>query len=112
ARERLAALGVRLPQAGARRLADLRQRLTQAGQALTHLNPQHTLARGYAIVRDAAGGVVSDAPRLRPGSDLRLRFARGSADARVLRTHADAADQANHGDHAAPSGRSDISRTD
>lgn len=66
------------------RLAGIAHRLDRAGAALDSLNPAAVLSRGYGIVRDARGRVVSDAARLAPGEELNLRFHRGEATARVL----------------------------
>ncbi len=74
---------------GARHLIQERQRQAQTLAARLHaLDPQAVLARGYALVSDAEGRVVFDSARLTPGDLLQLRFARGGADARVLRTDA------------------------
>ncbi len=104
-RNRLQGLHMRLrPPQLAQRKADverLRSRLAraaaamQAGRAtqlaslhssLAALNPQGTLARGFAIVRDASGAVVRNAAQLGIDQSIRLQFARGSADALVTRT--------------------------
>jgi len=58
-------------------------RVNALQQSLVHLSPERVLERGYSVVRDAAGRVVSDAASLRPGDALELGFARGSASARV-----------------------------
>lgn len=53
--------------------------------ALTHLNPQATLARGFAIVRDASGRLVTDAANLHPGQTVSLDLARGEAEASIVK---------------------------
>lgn len=80
---RLARLTARLQAAGASAVSARRQRLQQARQALTHLDPHAVLQRGYALALDAQGAVVSDAARLAPGQPLSLRLARGAAAVRV-----------------------------
>ena len=50
---------------------------------LIALNPEATLARGYSIVRDDAGNVVTNSQQLRRGDAVSLRFARGHADGRI-----------------------------
>ena len=50
---------------------------------LRALDPGNTLARGYAIARDAQGRILRDAASLQPGQALELRFARGGAQAEV-----------------------------
>jgi exodeoxyribonuclease VII large subunit len=74
---------------GEKRLGRLQQRIASLGLALKHLGPQAVLERGYSIVTTAAGEIVQDAARLRAGDHLNLRFARGSADAAVVRTRND-----------------------
>lgn len=58
--------------------------LDNLAAALAHLNPQATLGRGFAIVRDARGQLVSDAARLRRGDTVSLYLARGEAQASIL----------------------------
>ena len=61
-------------------------RLGLAGQAarLATLDPRATLARGYAIVEDASGGVLSRAAQFTPDDRVRLRLHDGSAGARIV----------------------------
>lgn len=54
--------------------------------ALTHLNPEATLARGFSIVRDASGRLVTDASGLSPGQTVSLHLARGEAEANIVKT--------------------------
>lgn len=65
------------------------QRIETAGRALAHLGPQAVLARGYSIVTDDQGGVVSDAGAIERGSNVNLRFARGTATAQITGRRAD-----------------------
>jgi len=58
-------------------------RLENVAQNLSLLNPQQVLARGYSLVQDANGGVVSDAAQLALGAELRVTFAQGWARAEV-----------------------------
>jgi exodeoxyribonuclease VII large subunit len=62
----------------------MQQRLTHAGERLAHLaqmldslSPLATLARGYAIITDADGRVVSDADRVEAGDRVNARLASG-----------------------------------
>lgn len=52
-------------------------RLENTAQHLVLLDPQQVLARGYSLVQDANGSVVSDAGRLAIGAELRITFAQG-----------------------------------
>jgi exodeoxyribonuclease VII large subunit len=79
--------------AGARQLLHGRQARLQTLEArLQALDPQAVLARGYALVTDARGGVVTDAARLAVGERLGLRFSRGGARARVEQVDAGGSD--------------------
>jgi exodeoxyribonuclease VII large subunit len=79
-------------------LSDLRQRSTRSFTAtidaerkelkaitahLRSLSPQSTLDRGYAVVRDAKGGVVRDAKALKSGDLLTVKVAKGEMSATV-----------------------------
>ena len=52
-------------------------RADNAAQHLILLDPAKVLARGYSMVRDANGAVVSDAGQLAIGEELRITFAQG-----------------------------------
>jgi exodeoxyribonuclease VII large subunit len=84
-RARLARSGDRLPVLLRSRLARARSEADRAGAALAALSPFATLERGYAIVRDAEGRVVSQAVAVHEGDPLAVRLARGSLDVRVER---------------------------
>ncbi|MDH4284192.1 MAG: exodeoxyribonuclease VII large subunit [Gallionellaceae bacterium] len=58
-------------------------RLTNLSQHLQHLDPQQVLARGYSMVRDESGAIVSDASRLSIDTKLDITFAHGWAQAEV-----------------------------
>ena len=58
-------------------------RLTALQQHLQHLDPQQVLARGYSMVRDAQGNIVSSSQHIVPGDTLDITFARGGARAVV-----------------------------
>jgi exodeoxyribonuclease VII large subunit len=72
------------PEGRARRTA-----LDSLAAALAAHDPERTVARGYAIVDDGAGGIVTSAQQARALGDIRLFFGDGPLDARVL----DAADK-------------------
>ena len=52
------------------------------------LNPQRTLERGYAIVRDGAGNVLRSPGQLKPHQLLNVRLAEGSAEIGVASVQA------------------------
>ena len=90
-RQRLDAAERRLPLAMRRRLLQSRERWERAMHTLNAVSPLATLDRGYAIVADAAGHVVTDATALEPGVEIEARLARGSVRAKV--THVRAAEE-------------------
>jgi exodeoxyribonuclease VII large subunit len=54
-------------------------------RALQHLDPTRVLGRGYSIVRDGDGHVVSTSAGLAKGAKLDILFAEGGAEAEVTR---------------------------
>jgi exodeoxyribonuclease VII large subunit len=60
------------------------------GAGLSLLDPGRVLERGYSIVQKPGGEVVRDSAALAPGDTVALRFARGSAGARIETTDAPA----------------------
>jgi exodeoxyribonuclease VII large subunit len=63
--------------------------LDKIAAALAHLNPESTLARGFSIIRDASGNLVTDASSLHAGQTVRFDLARGSAEAAILTSSPD-----------------------
>jgi exodeoxyribonuclease VII large subunit len=59
------------------------QRLTSLADRLTLLNPQHVLARGYAIVTAADGQPIRDAKTLYANDSVNIALARGWAAATI-----------------------------
>jgi len=57
--------------------------LARLAASLAHLNPKAVLARGYSIVTDADGKIVSDSESLEPSETIAVHFHRGRADALV-----------------------------
>jgi exodeoxyribonuclease VII large subunit len=53
--------------------------LAHLERALAHLNVQGVLDRGFAIVRDEQGRIVTDAGTLELGAPVQASFARGGA---------------------------------
>jgi exodeoxyribonuclease VII large subunit len=51
--------------------------LSHLRQQVRSLSPQSTLDRGYSVVRDAAGHVISDAEKVAAGTKLQVRLAKG-----------------------------------
>ncbi|MEY4043028.1 MAG: hypothetical protein RL529_595 [Actinomycetota bacterium] len=51
--------------------------LSHLRQQVRSLSPQSTLDRGYSVVRDSAGHVISDAEKVAAGTKLQVRLAKG-----------------------------------
>lgn len=85
-RERHAHLAGRLMQAMQTRQDRHAMRVDNAARQLALLDPKQVLGRGYSLVQDGQGGVVTDAGQLPAGAALRITFAQGWADASVLRS--------------------------
>jgi exodeoxyribonuclease VII large subunit len=75
-------------QVGARfseRLQQQRERIGLLASRLAGANPESILARGYSITTDRQQRVVRDAAVLAADDRIRIRFARGSAAAKVIK---------------------------
>jgi len=81
--QRLANADQRLGFAWQNLLTRLVNRLGNSGMALQHLSPLSVLGRGYALVQDAEGHVVSSADRLKPKDTVTIQFKDGSAKAEI-----------------------------
>lgn len=86
--ERLGARGARLDRVEARLTRDKRAALEGLGRTLASLGPQAVLARGFAIIRDGTGAVLTRADAARRSPALEVEFADGRVTARVDRTPA------------------------
>jgi len=64
-------------------LKDLAKTFHIVDARLAAIAPERTLARGYAIVHDAAGGIVTDVERARPGDPIDVELAGGWLGAQV-----------------------------
>ena len=73
----------RLASALAYQLGQRRHALGALSAQLELLNPQRTLERGYAIVRDGAGNVLRSPSQIAPRQLLNIRLAEGSAEVGV-----------------------------
>ena len=82
--ERLATRGAALrPALLARRWDRDRALLEGLGRLLDSLDPRALLSRGYAMVRDAAGAIVTTAAKAQDAGHLRLQFADGELPVQV-----------------------------
>jgi exodeoxyribonuclease VII large subunit len=82
-RDRQASLAQRLARAMNATQQRHAAKLESVAQHLVYLDPKQVLARGYSMVQDANGRVVSDASTLEVGEELRVTFAQGWAKAEV-----------------------------
>lgn len=75
--ERVAALATRLSAGWARLIQAQRHRLALASRGLDAVSPLAVLGRGYAVVTDADGHVITDASLVATGETIEARLAKG-----------------------------------
>lgn len=83
AQGRLSPMVARFVQAGPQHTQARRQNLDQLGKLLETLSYRNVLARGYALVQDDAGAIVSSQAMVKPGDSLKLTFVDGEIGATV-----------------------------
>lgn len=83
AQSRLATLEYRLRHAQTHWFGEQSRRLQRAAMALQHLSPNATLARGYAVVRNAHGKLMYNATQLAVGDGISIQLAAGKIGATV-----------------------------
>jgi exodeoxyribonuclease VII large subunit len=76
----------RLNRAVGARLVTEHHSLDKFAQAMMHLNPQHVLDRGYAVILDRHGKAITDASSLAQGELVQASVKHGSFDAQVVAT--------------------------
>jgi exodeoxyribonuclease VII large subunit len=81
--ERLRALGARLGRETRQALTDSESTLGRLGGLLRSYSYENVLARGFAVVRDAAGAPVMAAAATEPGMAVKIGFADGEAPATI-----------------------------
>jgi exodeoxyribonuclease VII large subunit len=86
---RLDALDERLSRAAQSRLEAKQHKLAVAASKLDMLSPLAVLGRGYAMVKDEAGNLISRAAMVSAGQKLALRFEDGEIDCRTESRHRD-----------------------
>lgn len=74
--EQLSGLPVRL-------VEKQRARLSACAGRLQALSPLSVLARGFSMVTDSKGNLVTDSKQMQPGDVVKLRLASGSAQAQI-----------------------------
>jgi len=83
AKERLGQLNHRLNRSMEAHVAGQHQHLARLEATLNAAHPKRVLERGYSMVQDSAGRVVSNVTSLEQGQTINLQFADGSAQADV-----------------------------
>lgn len=73
----------RLVSIGGRLLNPYTQLTDRLGQALTALSPLNVVKRGYAIVQDSKGHVVSQASDVSVNDQIKIRLGHGGLTAQV-----------------------------
>ncbi|BBB46903.1 exodeoxyribonuclease VII large subunit [Pelolinea submarina] len=68
-------------------LKNRRSTLVYFGERLTGLDPAHILRRGYALVKDSTGSLITSAKQVKLGEDIAVQLADGSLDAQVQQVH-------------------------
>jgi len=81
----LQSIDAHLPRAMRSVLFGRRARWEQLAARLDSLSPLKILERGYAVVFDPSGKPLVDSAQVVAGDELKVRLARGSLDAQVLR---------------------------
>lgn len=84
--ERLESLTVRLLRAQTTSIASRSGQLNGLHKQLASLSPLGVLNRGYALVFDESGALLTSAASATPGQLLTTRLAQGSIESRVTRT--------------------------
>lgn len=79
----LARLCIQSARAARRLVDDKRNHLSAQAKLLASLSYKSVLGRGYVVVRDAHGTVISSAGKATPGKQVRLEFADGEASATI-----------------------------
>ena len=65
------------------RITSLRERVEHLGALISASDPKAILARGYSVVTDENGSIISSADELSIGQNVTIETGRGSADARI-----------------------------
>ena len=79
------AMGQRLAAGSHEALSDVTHRLALLGRALHSVSPLATLDRGYAIVKDAQGKVLTEAAGTKSGDEIRAQLSKGELVANVTK---------------------------
>ena len=64
-------------------LQSLQSRIESSEQSLRLVNPENVLKRGYGLVTDSKGSVITDAKKAKAGDELMIRLHKGQLSAEV-----------------------------
>ena len=67
-------------------LAEEKTRIAKAAAALDSLSPFKVLARGYSVVTNADGKIISASANLKKDDIINIKFSKGNAECIVLST--------------------------
>jgi exodeoxyribonuclease VII large subunit len=82
-RDYLQQLQLRMNQSAAGSVQNSQQQLNNFQKNLTHLNPKSVLSRGFAIIEDVDGKIVSDRKQVKAGDAVQISFAQSKANATI-----------------------------
>ena len=88
-RQYLDSLGQRLQLHMRHDLQDRRAALNHFGERLTGLDPAHILRRGYALIKDSAGSLITSAKQVKLGQEIAVQLSDGALDAQVQQVHSE-----------------------
>jgi exodeoxyribonuclease VII large subunit len=83
AETRLTSVRQRLARSMEQILAEKNQRLAQHKQLLSAVSPKNTLARGYAIMQDQKGAIISSSSQVQVGDRARVLLNQGSVQVKI-----------------------------
>lgn len=96
-RQRMDTLQERMERALEDRIGEEKRRLSEAKTGLEALSPAGVLKRGFVMVQDDSGSVVTAAGQLQQGEQVSLRFYDGAATAEILRIDMNESDTKSEG---------------
>jgi exodeoxyribonuclease VII large subunit len=88
-RQYLDGLGQRLQLHMRHDLRNRRAALNHFGERLTGLDPAHILKRGYALVKDSGGSLITSAKQVKLGQEIAVQLYDGMLDAQVQQVKPD-----------------------
>ena len=80
AKQEIIALNAQMESIISRRLESDKGRMGRVAAALSALNPEATLARGYSITRTLDGKVITSPSQVAPGTVIRIQLAAGEIE--------------------------------